>query len=267
MSKPLVLTRLLMAGAALLSSCVAVYVPTTPSTPILEKNQVEITAGLRSVRYGEMNAAWSPVNHLLVTGEIAADIATSTSYSTNGQGVTTMYKDYHRQGGVGVGYYISPGAARKMYMAAVAGTGWGNSSFYASEDFKTASVFFPFPVPTRNGVYEARYQRYYGQVYFATPATKPGPQLGLSLRAVWLNYTTLTYDNQPIVPSNRAFLEPSFFARFGKGPLRFYISGGFSLPLSSDRANPADGRTASTSYLFGGGLILRPDLLRHRDQQ
>ena len=31
-------------------------------------------------------------------------------------------------------------------------------------------------------------------------------------------------------------------------------------------ANLANSRTASRSYLFGGGLVLRPDLLRNRDQ-
>lgn len=265
MNKPLFISRLLTAGAALLSSCVAVYVPTTPSTPLLERGQVEVTAGLRSIRYGEVGAAWSPVNHLLVTGELAADLATSTSTSTNGQGVATTYTDSHRQGGVGVGYYLPPGTTRKTYLAAVAGTGWGSSHLYAFEDFKAASVFFPFPVPTRNGVYDARYRRYYGQVYFAGPADEKGRQFGASLRTVWLDYTRLTFADQPIAPANRVFLEPSVFMRFGKGPLRFFATAGLSMPLSSDPANPANARTASMSYLFSGGLVLRPDLLRHRE--
>lgn len=256
----LLLTRILLPGAAFLSSCAAVYVPTTPSTPLLEKGQVEVTAGLRSVHYGEVNAAWSPAPHLLLTAETAFDIS---NFGAVVEDNNTEY-DTHQQGGVGIGVYGHPGT-KQNYLALTGGIGWGHTNFFASDDYQAASVFFPFPVPTRQGVYDAHYRRYYGQVYFATPATNPGPQLGLSLRSVWLDYTRLTYADQPIVPTNRAFLEPSFFARFGKGPLRFYFTGGLSLPLSSDRANPADGRTASRSYLFGGGVILRPDLLRHRD--
>lgn len=254
----------LAGAAALLGGCAAVYVPTTPSTPLLEKGQVEVTAGLRSFRYAEAGAAWSPVNHVLLTAEVAGTNGSTTV--TDAQGMTTHYDEGHGQGSVGVGLYRAPTASRRSYLAALGGVGWGHTRFFAYDDYKAASVFFPFPVPTRSGVYDAQYRRYFAQVYFASPAEEKGPRVGASLRAVWLDYTRLTYADQPIVPANRVYLEPSVFWRFGRGALRYYATGGLSLPLHDDPANPASSRTASRSYLFGGGLVLRPDLLRHRDQ-
>ena len=261
MKKQLLTLPFLLVGA-LLSSCVAVYVPTTPSTPLLEKGQVEVTAGLRGFRYAEVGAAWSPLPHVLVTGELAADASKSTSSTTNSQGVTTEYRDSHRQGGIGLGLYRPTDATRRTYLAVMGGVGWGRSTFFAADDYRAASVFFPFPLPTRQGVYDATYRRYYGQVYLAGPPDDNGPQFGASLRSVWVDYTRLTYADQPIVPSNRFFVEPSLFLRFGHGILQYYATAGLSLPLNRDPANPANGRTSSRSYLVGGGIVLRPDLLK-----
>ena len=264
MSKQLFLPRLLLAGAAWLSGCAAVYVPTTPGTPLLEKGQVEVTAGLRSFRYAEAGAAWSPISHVLLTAEVASSNGNTTV--TDAQGRTTKYDEPHRQGSLGLGFYRAPSASRRTYLAAMGGIGWGRTKFFAYDYYQSASVFFPFPVPTRSGVYDARYRRYYGQVYFAGPADARGQQFGASLRSVWLDYTRLTYAGQPIVPANRVFVEPSVFWRFGRGALRCYVSGGLSVPLRIEPANPANARTASQSYLVGGGLVLRPDLLWHREK-
>ena len=57
--KTFVMPHLLLAtSTALLSGCAAVYMPTTPGTPLLEKGQVEVRAGVRSFRYAEAGAAW-----------------------------------------------------------------------------------------------------------------------------------------------------------------------------------------------------------------
>ena len=256
--------QLLPAVALLLSNCAAVYVPTVPATPLLEKGQVEMTAGLRSFRYAEVGAAWSPLPHLLLTTELAADVSTSTSSTTNAQGVTTSYRDLHRQGGVGMGLYTL--TAKRSYLAVLGGIGWGHTNFFAADDYKPASVFLPLPLPTRQGVYDARYRRYYGQVYFAGPEAAPGPRIGGSLRTVWLDYAHLTYADQPYAPSTHVFVEPTVFVRFGQGPLRFFATGGFSMPLNSSLDDVAKKRTAATTYLFSGGIILRPDLLRRQQQ-
>lgn len=259
MKTSLPIAPLLLASAALLSSCAAVYVPTTSSTPLLEKGQVEITAGLRNVRYAEAQAAWSPVPHVLLTGEVAGDIGKGTSSSTNAQGVSTKYVDSHGQGGLGLGLYTS--SAKRGYLALMSGIGWGHTNFFAFDDYKPASIFFPFPLPTREGIYDARYRRYYGQVYFASPEDSNGPRIGGSLRTVWLDYSRLTYSDVPIVPSTHFYVEPSAFLRFGQGPLQFYTTVGVSMPLSGDRSNPSDNRTSSTSYVISAGVVLRPDLL------
>jgi len=261
--KTFVMPHLLLAtSTALLSGCAAVYVPTTPGTPLLEKGQVEVRAGVRSFRYAEA-AAWSPVAHVLLTGEVAG--SNGSTIVTDAQGRAVKYEEAHGQGSVGLGLYRAPTARRRTYLAAMGGIGWGHTKFFAYDDYQPASAFFPFPLPTRSGVYDARYRRYYGQAYFAGPADEKARQFGASLRAVWLDYTSLTYADQPIVPANRVFLEPSVFWRFGRGALRCYATGGLSLPVHVDPANPANARTASWSYLFGGGLVLRPDLLRHRE--
>ena len=54
-----------LVSAAVLSGC-AVYVPTVPSTPLVQKGQVELTAGLRSFTSLEAGAAWAPTAHLLL---------------------------------------------------------------------------------------------------------------------------------------------------------------------------------------------------------
>jgi hypothetical protein len=259
MKNPLPIALFLLASATLLSSCAAVYVPTTSSTPLLEKGQVEITAGLRNVRYAEAQAAWSPVSHVLLTGEVASDIGKSTTSSTNGQGGTSTYEDTHKQGGLGLGLYTS--SAKSGYLAVMSGIGWGHTNFFAFDDYKPASIFFPFPLPTREGVYDARYRRYYGQIYFASAEDDNGPRIGGSLRTVWLDYSRLTYTDVPIVASTHFYVEPSAFLRFGQGPLQFYTTIGMSLPFSSDRSNPANNRTSSTSYVISAGVVFRPDLL------
>ena len=54
-----VMSHLLLAtSTALLSGCAAVYMPPTPGTPLLEKGQMEVRAGVRSFRYAEAGAAW-----------------------------------------------------------------------------------------------------------------------------------------------------------------------------------------------------------------
>ncbi|MDQ2771545.1 MAG: hypothetical protein M3Y54_13730 [Bacteroidota bacterium] len=253
-----------LAGTALLGSCVTTYVPTVPSTPLLNRGQVEITAGLRGIQNAEVGAAWSPLPHVLLTGEVAAAISPQETTYTDPQGGTnTTYTDSHRQGGVGLGLYqTAPG---RSYLALMGGIGWGHTNFFAQDDYAVASPFFPLPVPTRQGVYDARYRRYYGQVYLASPEAERGPRFGASFRTVWLDYTHFTYADQPvIVPQTRVLVEPSVFVRFGRGALRYFATAGLSLPLTTNHANPYDKRVASQSYLFSGGIIFRPDLLKHR---
>ena len=144
------------------------------------------------------------------------------------------------------------------------GTGWGSRNFIAFDDYKS-SPYIPIPLPTRAGIYDALYRRYYGQVYFAHPLWAKDMLGGLSFRSVYVDYSRLTYAGQPIIDGNNLFLEPSFFLRYGRGFFRYYATGGLSLPLGSGTNDPVSQRTAAVSYLLGAGIIFRPDLLWHHD--
>ena len=104
-------------------------------------------------------------------------------------------------------------------------------------------------------------------MYISSPESEKGPRFGGSFRTVWLDYTHFAYAGQPaVLPNMRVLVEPSVFMRFGRGALRYYATAGLSLPCTTNPANPYDNRVASRSYLFGGGFILRPDLLHHREK-
>lgn len=148
---------------ALLGSC-TVYAPTVPSTPLLEKNQVELTAGIRGLNVLELGAAWSPMPHLLLTGEAA--LRGGSGSTTDINNVTTTDEDYHRQASVGVGYYRAPTGQSRLYLAAVGGVGFASVNLH-DISFGVPSIFVPIPLPYVSGFYEARYRRYYGQVYLA----------------------------------------------------------------------------------------------------
>ncbi|AMR29041.1 hypothetical protein A0257_19350 [Hymenobacter psoromatis] len=240
----------------LLGGC-AVYVPTVPSTPLLTQNQVEITAGLRGINSLEVAAAWAPAAHLLLAGESA--FQGSTTEMTTNNNVTTTYHDSHRQVGVGLGYYRAPTARSAWYLAAVGGVGFASVELH-SIDFAAPSVFLPLPLPYVSGFYEARYRRYYGQLYAAHPLS-PLVTAGASVRGTLVDYTQLTYEGQPLAPTNRFFLEPTLFMRIGHGVVQGEGTLGLSLPTSGDRSNPLNPRTAPVSTLVSIGVIFRPDLL------
>jgi hypothetical protein len=251
---------LLAAGALLLGGC-AIYSPTIPATPLLEKGQVEASVGLRLFA-AEATAAWAPTNHLLVVAEGA--LRDGQASTTNGQGQTSSYQDYHHQGGVGLGYYHAPTPSAPAYVAVVGGVGFASTRLRADDDELTAD-WLPQPAPS-TGNYQARYRRYYGQVYIAWPAPQRRVTGGASLRCSALDYTQLTLVGVPFAPASRVFVEPTGFVRFGRGPIRFQLTAGLSLPVSSDQHRATDKRTSTGSVLLGGALVLRPDLfLKQRD--
>jgi len=245
------------AASLLLGGC-AVYVPTVPSTPLLTKNQVEITGSLRGINSLELDAAWAPTNHLLLAAESALQGSTTETTTNN---VSTTYHDSHRQVGLGLGYYRAPTARSAWYLAAVGGVGLASVALH-SVDLK---YFLIFPVPFLSGLYEAQYLRYYGQLYAARPVGAFGT-LGASVRGTLVDYQRLTYEGQPLAATNNFFIEPTLFVRAGHGVVQGQGTLGLSLPTSGDRANPLNPRTAPVSGLFSLGIIFRPDLLKRRGQ-
>lgn len=242
-------------GLGLLLSGCALYVPTVPSTPLLTKNQVELTAGLRGSNSLEVDAAWAPTAHLLLAGESAFQ-GTTTEETVNS--VTTTYHDSHRQVGVGLGYYQAPTARSAWYWAAVGGVGIASVELHSVD----VGYFFILPLPYVSGLYEARYLRYYGQLYAARPLGAL-VTAGASVRGTLVDYTRLTYDGQPLAPTNHFFLEPTLFVRVGHGVVQGEGTLGLSLPTGGDRSNPLNPRTAPVSTLVSIGIIFRPDLLGH----
>ena len=249
-----------LAAGLLLGGC-AVYVPTVPSTPLLTKGQVEITAGLRGVNSLELDAAWAPTNHLLLAGESAFQGSTTETTTNN---VTSTYHDAHRQVSLGVGYYQAPTERSAWYLAALGGVGFASVDLH-SVDFEIASVYLPLPLPYISGHYQARYFRYYGQVYAARPL---GPRVmgGASLRGTLVDYNQLDFDGQAVASTNRFFIEPTLFLRIGHGVVQGQGTLGMSLPTSGDITNPINKRTAPVSGLISVGVIFRPDLLKRRGQ-
>ena len=244
------------AAASLLLGGCAVYVPTVPSTPLLTQRQVELTAGLRGLNSLELDAAWAPTKHLLLAGESAFQGST-TETSTNN--VATTYHDTHRQAGLGLGYYQAPTERSAWDLAALGCVGFASVDLH-SVDFAVPSVYLPLPLPYVAGHYEARYFRYYGQVYAARPL---GPLLtgGASVRGTLVDYTQLDFDGQAVAPTNRFFIEPTLFVRVGHGVVQGQGTLGLSLPTSGDANNPINKRTAPVSGLVSIGVIFRPDLI------
>jgi hypothetical protein len=247
-----------LVASLLLGGC-AVYVPTVPSTPLLEKNQVELSAGLRGLNSLEAGVAWAPTAHLLLSGESAFQGSTTETTTNN---VSNTYHDWHRQVGLGLGYYRAPAKPTAWYLGAVGGVGFASVSLH-STDFAVGSVFFPFPIPYISGHYEAQYFRYYGQIYAAHPLGSL-VRAGASVRGTFVDYSRLTFDGQALAPTNRFFIEPTLFLRIGHGVVQGQGTLGLSLPTSRRLDDAANKRTAPVSGLVSVGVVFRPDLLvRH----
>jgi hypothetical protein len=230
-------------------------VPTVPSTPLLEAKQVEVSVGLRGLNSFELDAAWAPVPHLLLTAEAAIQPNTETRTVNN---VSTTYRDSHRQVGFGVGAYRAPSARLPLYLAAVGGVG------FASMDLHSLDVgfLFIFPVPVEGAYYQASYRRYYWQLYAAYPTKSI--TAGFSVRSTFVDYTRLLANGQPFAPATRFFLEPTLFVRTRPWVLQGQCTVGLSTPLGHYPDNLLTQRTAPVSALIGASLIFRPDLLGHR---
>ncbi len=239
------------AGAALLAvaGC-SVYLPTVPSTPLVQRGQVEVTAGLRGLTTLEAGASFSPKAHVLFSGEAALQRVKSTQTSNS---VTTETIDTHQQVGLGVGAYTVTKAPSPVYLAAVAGVGYADVDIH---DYGLLSF---------SHHYQAQYQRYYGQLYLATLA--PMGSYGLSVRGTWVDYRQLLEDGVPIEATNHFYLEPHLFGRIGQGPLQGYATVGVSLPAvrNSNSSGASNNALAPSTLLFGVGIVFRPHLLRQPD--
>ena len=248
---------LALAGAVLPLSGCAVYVPATPSTPLLRsQGEVEVTACLRPQGSLEASAAWVPAGRLLLTAD--GGVQQSSGSETRG-GVTTNFENLHKQAGVGVGTFRLLGADQSVYLGAVGGLGIASASIYDNH-------FDPFDLlfggADKLVHYEASYQRYYGQVYVAK--TTPLLSYGASLRGTFVHYSRLMRDAAPISTPTRFYFEPTAFLRIGHRAWQGQATLGFSQPNRIDRASPDRTNVSPATMITSVGVVLRPHLLGHR---
>ncbi|GAB3662816.1 hypothetical protein GCM10027594_32060 [Hymenobacter agri] len=233
------------------------YVPATPSTPLLRsQGEVEITASVRPQGSLETSAAWVPAEHVLLTVE--GSLQQSDGSETR-NGTTTDFQNLHKQAGVGVGTYHLLGADKSVYLGAVAGFGLASASIY---DNHFNPFDFLFGGADQLAHYQATYQRYYGQLYVAK--TTPLLSYGASLRTTFVHYSELTRNDVPISSPTKFYVEPTFFTRIGRGAWQGQATLGFSQPNTLDRNSPDHRNVSPANLITSVGVVLRPHLLGHR---
>ncbi|TGD83176.1 hypothetical protein [Hymenobacter wooponensis] len=238
-----------------LTGC-AVYVPTVPSTPLLkEKGDIEVTAAVRGLTSFEGSAAYSPVSHLLVVGEVAGQSSQGSETRNN---ATFNYRNSHRQAGLGLGMYRMIGKDKATYFGAIGGVGFARTNIYDA----SGSVLLPLFGSLVH--YEANYTRYYGQLYIAKQSA--GRSYGLSLRNTFVSYSKLLRNDEPHPSSNRFFLEPTCFVRIGEGAVQGLGTLGFSIPGHAERQNQDRRNITPTTMLISAGVVVRPQLFWKRNQ-
>ncbi|GAB2861822.1 hypothetical protein [Hymenobacter ruber] len=243
-------------GAAFLTSC-AVYVPTVPSTPLVTKaGDVEVTAAVRGLSSLEVGGAWSPAAHVVVTGETALMVSNG-SETVNGS--TWKYTSVHKQAGVGVGTYRLVGAEQKGYLGAIGGFGLAKANVY---DPHADDLIIPIFGKRPTTYFEATYQRYYGQLYAAHLGEVVS--YGASARGTFVHYSQLQRNYEAIASPTNFFIEPTLFLRAGRGPLQFQGTLGFSIPTHVDAGSESQRNLSPVSMLISAGVVLRPQLFRHR---
>ena len=245
-----------MAGAWLFSSC-AVYLPATPSTPLLRsQGEVEVTASALPPGKLEVSAAWVPAASILLTLEAGM---LQTSNDEVGNNANSEDQNQHRQVGVGFGTYRLLRADKSVYLGIVGGMGISWASIYDGEFDSHLVAFTRSPQLT---LYKAAYQRSYCQLYVAK--TSRLLSYGASLRSTFVHYRTLTRNDVPITSTASFYLEPTAFMRIGRGAWQGQIVLGTSLPNAVDANSPDMANVSPFSMITSVGIVLRPHLLRHR---
>ncbi|OWP63583.1 hypothetical protein CDA63_08355 [Hymenobacter amundsenii] len=204
-----------------------------------------------------------PVGRLLVAGE-AAFKPTSDS-KTNSS--TIKNRDYHRQVGLGLGTFWLLGRNQTGYLAAIGGIGLAATQVY-DPSVDIAVLLLPFPplgTPKQGNLYQAHYRRYYGQLYWA--AQQKRSSYGFSVRGTLVDYYKLHRDQLPLVTSNRFFLEPTCFLRYGRGPIQGQVTLGISVSPGADSSSPYRNNLTPVSTLIGIGVVVRPSMLFQRSTE
>lgn len=237
-------TDTLLIGLLLFASSCAVYMPTTPSTPLVQQGEAEIIAAVRggSSLGIEAGAAWSPISHLLLTGESGLHYSVNKPNDKN-------YPSLHKQVGLGVGVYQVLGVSNPIYVAAVAGIGRASASVYSVELLGAPDKF------------EADYSKYYGQIYAALQ--KRNFSGGFSLRGTHLIFQHLQLDGIPVSSAASFYVEPTLFGRLGTSAWQLQSTIGLSVPNYTNPSVKNDHYISPTTLLVSAGLIFKPGVRKH----
>ncbi len=251
--------QLLISGALLgLTGC-GVYTPLLPTTPLVQRGQVEITTAVAPfpglvnlttspkptsvwLPAAEGSVAWAPIRHLslLVSG--------ATTYVGQLRPAATQYVR-NRHWAASAGWHTTRAAPTgNWYVAVLVGAGRGNSAL-AKEEAQQDGGLFSTP-GLAVSFYEARYRKQFIQAY-ATRATA-GRQ-GVSVTGA-VRFTHLSFDRLqryrrvngadlppafvPAAGAPTAYLEPAVSLRWGANRLQGLVGMGVAIALQHPHQPP-----------------------------
>jgi hypothetical protein len=238
----------------LLVGC-ASYTPILPSTPLVQKGEVEASATWMLPNVKTVGVAYSPVKHLLVEGQYA-DRGNRKTSKTDTLGIRS------RQYEIGLGYYHSF-KNDSWYVGAIGGYGqvWTrNHNYY-------------LPIALLSDRYidrDSRYLKYFGQVYgaYQTSTTSDSDfrvAVGLSLRytAVRLTYLSEVNSGYPVGARTKFYTEPTGFLRMGNTFVQGQLYAG--LAATTYKNETFDNSIwPQTRLQLGAGVVLNPTRIYQR---
>ncbi|MDO7853578.1 hypothetical protein [Hymenobacter convexus] len=183
----------------LLSSCV-VYMPMQCAAPqITDKKQGEVTASSYLNGRFDIAANYSPVRHLLVRAAYS-NLRDDTKD-------TTYYRGHQYEFGAGTYWPLG----NRWLVGGLGGFGQARST----AAFNRPGIIFP----STHYVYDARYNKIFGEVYGTFQANE-AVSFGAAYRITQVNFTTLTNQAVPIDLNRMTRSEPMvyFRVRLGDGP-------------------------------------------------
>ncbi|KUG07236.1 hypothetical protein ASU33_12750 [Solirubrum puertoriconensis] len=221
------------------------YVPTLgPTSMVQARGQAEVGGFYRPLVMGEVYAAYSPLNHLLVAG------SASRAWDVSGGDTKITF----HQVDAALGYYTVLGREQHWYISGLGGYGRA----------RTHSRFETSSSASASKVYSLRYNPAYGQAQFAFQHENFA--LGTVLRLTSLRYTELEFNGQaPTGAVGDLYLGNYWYMRAGSGPIQLQIQVGASRPLPAAQPH-MEYELNTSSPIMGIGLLLRPHLLSRGTQ-
>ncbi len=237
-------------------SC-TVYTPLQPSLPgIRGAGQVELRGSLQPSLRAEAGAAYSPANHLLLTG--MGSWRPQGSLSGSG-----LFRARLAEAGVGTYWPAGP----YWTLVALGGYGWGQ----AARQVNNGDILFNYRTD-----YFSRYTTQFGQ--FGALCRKDPVTIGLGYRLTQVRFRELRSSEYLLPLDNQLRHEPFFSVRFDVGAepnadrWQAEIGGGLSLAQHGrgSTGGPYDpvrsqvDLNRGSAWLVSAGVVFRPIRRRER---